>query len=180
LIAPARWLWLFAALLGWGGGATAADQAIPLEYQVKAAYLAKFVPFVEWPAGAMPEGAPINLCVAGDDPFGPTLAALSGQAVGARAVAPRRLTRVEPGSDCHVIYIRGSRTQSVADALQALKGRPVLTVTDAASGAAGRGVLHFVVAQNRVRFEVDAQAAAENNLAVSSKLQSLALAVRRR
>src|ERR1700756_4784994 len=45
-----------------------------LEYAVKAAYLYKFTPFVEWPASAFAgPGSPFNVCVLGDDPFGPAL-----------------------------------------------------------------------------------------------------------
>ena len=51
--------------------ATAAA-AEPLEYAVKAAYLTKFGIYVEWP-GLAP-GAPLNLCIAGADPFGKALA----------------------------------------------------------------------------------------------------------
>ena len=169
-------------LLALGGAGGARAQGVSIEYQVKAAYLAKFVPFVEWPGGALAAGAPIVLCVAGDDPFGPALTALGREMVGDHPVHPRRLARVEPaaGTGCHVLYIRGSRAQPVAEALAAVRGAPVLTVTDAASGDTARGILHFVVAQNRVRFMVDAEAAAQNRLAISSKLQSLALAGRGR
>lgn len=168
------------ALLALGGAVGARAQGVSIEYQVKAAYLAKFVPFVEWPAGALAAGAPIVLCVVGDDPFGPAFGALSREMVGDHPVAPRRLARVEAAHGCHVLYVRGSRAQPAAEALAAVRGAPVLTVTDAASGDPARGILHFVVAQNRVRFMVDAEAAAQNRLSVSSKLQSLALAGRGR
>jgi hypothetical protein len=162
-------------LLALGGGAGARAQGVSIEYQIKAAYLAKFVPFVEWPPGALAPGAPITVCVAGDDPFGPALAALGRQMVGDHPVVPRRLARVEAGAACHVLYVRTSRAQPVAEALAAVRGAPVLTVTDAAAHDGAKGILHFVVAQNRVRFEVNAAAAETARLSISSKLQSLAL-----
>ena len=158
-----------------GAAGRAAGQGASLEYQVKAAYLAKFVPFVEWPPGALAPGSAVNLCVAGEDPFGPAFTSLGRQRVGERPVAPRRLARVDAGSGCHVLYVRASPNQTVGEVLAAVRGTPVLTVTDASSGEGARGILHFVVVQNRVRFLVNAQAAAENQLAISSKLQSLAL-----
>jgi hypothetical protein len=163
------------ALLAFSGAEGARAQGASIEYQVKAAYLAKFAPFVEWPQGALAPGAPLILCAAGDDPFGPAFSALERQRVGDHPVVARRLSRVEAGVICHVLYLRGSSAQPVSEALAALQGAPILTVTDAASGDPARGVLHFVVAQNRVRFMVDAEAAAKNRLAISSKLQSLAL-----
>jgi hypothetical protein len=86
---------------------------------------------------------------------------------------------VERESGCQIVYLGGSPTQSVPKALIALKGAHVLTVTDAANGG-DRGMIHFVVTGNRVRFYVDDQAAAQNGLAISSKLLSLALAVKPR
>ena len=56
-----------------------------------------------------------------------------------------------------------------------MRGSPILTVADnAASGA----IIRFVVQDNRVRFNVDAAAAAANRVTISSKLLGLALTVR--
>ncbi len=60
-----------AAALAFGmAGGLALAESPPLERAVKAAYLAKFAPFVVWPeaAFAAPK-APLVLCVQGDDPF---------------------------------------------------------------------------------------------------------------
>jgi hypothetical protein len=151
------------------------------EYSVKAAYLYKFAPFVQWPPASLPAGARLQVCVVGPDPFGGALeAAVLGQMVGDHKVEVRRLARIDRRTACHVMYVRKSAGQSVAEALAAVHGAPVLTVTDAADGDGPRGILHLVVAQKRVRFEVDPGAAAENGLTISSKLLDLALTVRAR
>ncbi|WP_374577311.1 YfiR family protein [Phenylobacterium sp. J367] len=51
-------------------------------------------------------------------------------------------------------------------------------MTDSTRGST-RGMIHFVVFQNRVRFHIDAQQASENGLAISSKLLALGLSVKR-
>jgi hypothetical protein len=144
--------------------------AQPLEYAVKAAFLTKFAAFVSWPGGAAP---PVRICVVGDDPFGTALEAAAG---GAAVV--RRMTVADRGAGCHVLYAAGSSRQSVAQTLAAVRGAPVLTVTDAARGPA-RGVIHFVVFQDRVRFHIDAGQAAQGGLTISSKLLALGLSVKR-
>ncbi|HTI66461.1 MAG TPA: YfiR family protein [Caulobacteraceae bacterium] len=155
-------------------------QTAAAEYSVKAAYLYKFAPFVQWPPASLAPGAPLEVCVVGPDPFGRALdIAASGQTVGDHKVEVRRLARVEGRPNCHVMYVRKSVGQSVADALATVRGAPVLTVTDAADGEGARGILHLVVAEKRVRFEVDPAAAAENGLSISSKLLDLALTVRK-
>ena len=81
------------------------------------------------------------------------------------------------GSGCHILYAAGAGGQSVAAALAAVRGEPVLTVTDSTHGAT-RGIIHFVVVSERVRFHIDRDAAARNHVNLSSRLLSIALSVR--
>ncbi len=173
-------LGLAAALALAAGGSVRAQTAAP-EYAVKATFLYKFAPFVTWPLADLDGAAsPLLVCVVGEDPFGAFLdQAVAGQKVDQHPITIRRMKAADRTSGCHILYLGGSPTQSVAQGLAALRGAHVLTVTDAANGGE-RGVVHFVVEANRVRFHVDDQAAAQNGLAISSKLLSLALSVRPR
>jgi len=164
-----------AATAGGGGPAS-------LEYPVKATYLYKFAPFVTWPEAAFEApNSPFVLCVAGEDPFGPLLdQATAGQRVGQHPIIVRRLQRVDRGVNCHILFVGASRGQTATDALAAVKGAPVLTVTDSALADSNAGVIQFVVKDNRVRFSIDGQAAAQSGLLISSKLLSLALALPKR
>lgn len=148
-----------------------------IEYPVKATYLYKFASFVDWPAAAFASPAsPLEICLTGDDPFGAVLdRATAGQRIGARPVVVRRLPVATPAMGCHILYVAGSKAQPAADGIKTVRGNPVLTVTDAALRPTAKGVVHFVVTGNRVRFEIDPAAAAANQLTISSKLQSLAL-----
>jgi hypothetical protein len=154
--------------------AGAQAQGRSLETAIKAAFLTKFGAFVTWP-GAAP--APLNLCIVGDDPFGQALERAAESQRG-YAIAIHRMSAVERGAGCNVLYAAGSSRQSAAQALAAVDGTPVLTVTDSARGGA-RGMIHFVVFEDRVRFQVDAAQAAKHGIAISSKLLSLALSVKR-
>lgn len=165
---------LIAALAVLAGAPQAAwAQGGSLENAVKAAFLTKFGAFVTWPAS----GGAVSLCVVGADPFGGRLEqALQSQR--GQPVVIRRLAEVDRGSGCDIVYAAGSSRQSTAQALQAVRGAPVLTVTDASQGGA-RGMIHFVVFQDRVRFHIDQQQASRAGLSISSKLLTLALSVRR-
>ncbi|HET6969756.1 MAG TPA: YfiR family protein [Phenylobacterium sp.] len=149
-----------------------------LEYAVKAAYLYKFAPFVEWPPRAFTSpAAPLQLCVLGADPFGSSLElAVNGQRVGGRPVAVRRLQRVDVASGCHILFVGDSRAQSALDAIKAVRGSPTLTVADGGSDIGA--IIRFVVRDNRVRFDIDTAAAAANGVTISSKLLSLAMSLR--
>jgi hypothetical protein len=150
-----------------------------LETDVKAAYLYKFAPFVDWPPRSFQGGQdPLVICVVGKDSFGTVLdRVVAGQRVDGHPIIVRRLASADRNLPCHIAYLGGSRAQPVGEALRLLRGSPVLTVTD---GASAPGILDFTLDQGRVRFRVDDQAAADGGLVISSKLLNLALSVRPR
>ena len=174
----AGWVAFVMCLILLPGAALRAD---PLEYAVKAAYLTKFGIYVEWPGTTFSSAdSPINLCIAGDDPFGPALdKAAANQRVGARMVAIRRLKAVTRESGCQILYIGSTDPAYIQKAVEAVRGSPVLTVTDV-DPAMAMGAINFVIQDNRVRFTVDEMAAVQNELALSAKLLSLALNVKAR
>jgi YfiR/HmsC-like len=161
--------------------ASDAAPAVSLEYSIKATFLYKFAPFVEWPLSAFESpSSPVLLCVVGTDPVAQVLDGVTmDQTAGERRYQVRRLERVERDSGCHVLYVADSNAQSAAEAMEAVRGAPVLTVTDAARTQTA-AIVRFVVEENRVRFDIDDAAAAENGLSISSRLLSLARTVRRR
>ena len=162
------------------GKASAADESV--EYAVKAAFLHKFGSFVEWPptAFASPTSS-FLLCVVGEDPFGAALdKAVSGQQIAQRPVEVRRLKAVRPDSGCQIVYLAASEAQRSAQIIEALRGSSVLTVSDGRSPGVATGIINFVIKDNRVRFDIDDEAAAQNRLAISSKLLSVALSVKPR
>lgn len=147
-----------------------------LEYEVKAAYLVKFAPFIEWPEGAFSSpSAPLTICVVGADPFGPLLdQAAAGEHDGERAVTIRR--SASPDAGCQILFAGGD-SHDVETDLDAVKDRPVLTVTD--SGSPTHGIISFAVIDNHVRFDIDEEAADAVSIRISSKLLQLAHAVRK-
>lgn len=150
-----------------------------LERAIKATYLYKFAPFVEWPktAFASPEN-PFVICVLGANPFGDVLdEAVAGQRLFNRPIAVQRLPVVTASSGCQILFAGTSPAQPVRAALAAVRGMPVLTVTDSEDNEGAKGIINFVIEDNHVRFQIDDAAAAANGLVISSKLLSLAVEV---
>jgi YfiR/HmsC-like len=143
-------------------------------YAVKANHLAKFPAFVAWPDAAFDAPAsPFRLCVGGHDPFGPMIDRLAQAGrVGDHEMTVARLPVVSKTSDCHVLFVSGSRAQTPREMLAAVAGRPVLTIADEGLEAPG-AMIQFVTIAGRVRFEIRADVAQTEGLTVSSKLLSL-------
>jgi hypothetical protein len=162
------------------GGHARAQNAAPSEDLVKATFLSRFASFVTWPADsyAAPD-APINVCVVGSSAFLDLVKnATRNQSIAGHPLTARALDdAADAKRGCKIVYASGDATD---ETLHAVQSAPVLTVTDSASRRGGRGIIHFVVVDSRVRFHIDDALAAENALLIDSRLLSLALSVRRR
>jgi hypothetical protein len=174
--------WLAAAIIGWGLIAPPilwAQSPKPTDYDVKAVYLYNFGRFVEWPVKATTAGA-FNICVLGDDPFGPALdQTLARETIGNRSVAVRRISSPQASTDCQILFISSSEAHRLNKIIDTLDKSAVLTVSDIPQFAQHRGMIQFVPDGNRVRFEVNLNATQKAGLTLSSELLKVASAVRR-
>jgi YfiR/HmsC-like len=174
---------VFAALavaLALAGGGARADDAGALALAVKATYLYKFQPFITWPEQApLAAGQAFNICIVGNDPFGAVIdRAVAGQTADQHPLAVVRLAAVPGDAGCRILYIAAGNPKLAGQVLAAMAGKAVLTVTDAAEDDGAKGMINFVIAAGRVRFEIDDAAAKTGGLTVSSKLLSLAVSVK--
>jgi YfiR/HmsC-like len=144
------------------------------EYKVKAAFLYKFASYIEWPSQVFerPE-SPIVIGVAGADAMSDELAqVVTGRSIGGRPVEVRKLGRGAPLNGLQILFV-GRSDRSSSDVLASAKGRPVLTVTES-EDAFARGMINFVIVDDRVRFDVALREAEISNLKVSARLLRVA------
>ena len=167
---------LLALIFCLSGVSPAAAQSGNLrEYEIKAAFLFNFVQFVRWPDSAFAgPDAPLYVGVLGADPFGSTLEeTVQGQVVDGHRLLVVRAGRVEDLENCQVIFICRSETDRVPGILAQLNSRPVLTVGEMQGFAADGGDIDFYLSNDKVRFEINPQAARQQGLAISSQLLAL-------
>lgn len=143
----------------------------PTEYEVKAVFLFNFAQFVDWPPTAFANAsAPLTIGVLGDDPFGSALdEAIAGESVNGRPLALERYRSIDEVENCHILFINLPAEQ-LAKVLLELKDRNVLTVSDSREFARAGGVIEFVNVANKIRLQINLDAARSANLTISSKL----------
>jgi len=178
---PLRGKVLLLILVATGAGAGRVPQAgaqsePPTEYQIKAAFLYNFAKFVEWPADAFADPhAPLVLGIVGEDPFGSVLDKLVlGKTVNGRGLVIKKLKQGADLRNCHILFLSSSETKRVPQILESLQGASVLTVGERERFAQSGGVINFILEENKVRFEINSDAAARARLNISSKLLALA------
>lgn len=167
------------AVLGLLALATPGSAQVAAEYDVKAAFLYNFAKFVEWPPEAFDApGSPMTLCIVGKDPFGDVLDTLvRGETLQGRPLVVHRTRDLLEVRDCHVVFLSRSETARQDDVLATVRGAGILTVGEGDSFLRDGGIIRFVLEANRVRFEVNRDAAERNGLKLSSKLLRLARSV---
>jgi hypothetical protein len=162
----------FAALLA--AGQVPAQGAS--EVQVKAAYLYQFGGFVEWPpkAFAGPDGV-FRIGVLGSDEMAAELERIvATRQIQGRQVAVRRLRAGEPLQGLQVLFVGAGETARLPEILSPANAAPLLVVTESDGALANGGVINFVVADNRVRFDVALPQAERRRLRISSRLLGVA------
>jgi hypothetical protein len=163
-------------LLGRVGVVRAQD--VSVEYRVKAAFVARFPEFVNWPPPAWQGRTTLDVCVLTPNPFGKDLPdILDGQVIGGRRVAIQEVQADSPLTPCHVLYVtkESSGRQEVLERAALL---PILTISDAPKFLDSGGIIQLQTVNNRVRFEISSLAAARVGLRLSSQLLRLAVNVR--
>jgi uncharacterized protein DUF4154 len=149
------------------------------EYLIKAGFIYNFAKFVEWPSAAFSQAdSPIVIGVLGTDPFGNVLDRIvEGKKIGPRGFVVRRYKwgkDVKDLRDCKILFVSASERTHIDEILQSVKGLPILTVGETPGFAERGGVIRFTLEDNRVRFEVNVDAAHQADLNISSRLLTLA------
>jgi hypothetical protein len=149
--------------------------------QVKAAFLYNFAKFVDWPAEAFSTAdAPLVLGILGPDPVATAaMQSLADKTVKGRPLEVRLLSGIEEAKRCHILFISVTEQPSLAQLLDSLRGSSILTVSDIEHFAEQGGSISLTTVEQKIRFEINVEAAREAGLVVSSQLLTLATAIHR-
>ena len=163
------------ALAPCGASASEAD-GVSREYALKAAYLCRFADYVDWPESAFKSAdEPMVLGVLGESPFGTALDKLvAGTKSHGRELTVKYFHTLDEYQPCHLLFICSSETERLKDILSKTRDAPVLVVGDSPGLAEKGAAIDFLIEDNKVRFEVNPEAAKQARLQISSKLLHLA------
>ena len=144
------------------------------EFKVKAVFLYNFTQFVDWPPGTFATSqSPLIIGILGTDPFGPYLQeTVAGEKINGHPLIIIHYKAIEEVSGCHILFINtGNKRDKV---MGGLRGRSILTVSDATDFTKLGGMIRFFTKDNKMKLEINLEAAKASNLAISSKLLRLA------
>src|SRR5215469_9211878 len=146
------------------------------EYQIKAAFLFNFAKFVEWPRDAFPQSnSPIVIGVLGQNVFGHYLEdTIRNKTVQNRTIVIKEFKSADEAAHCHILFVSGSMKDNLTNVIDNLHNASILTVSDTDQFIEAGGMVNFVIEDNKIRFQINDEAAKKAGLKISSKLLSLA------
>ena len=167
-----------ALLLTVGPGVGLAESHASLEYKVKGAFLLNFAKFTKWPAEEVAAtNTPVTIGIVGEDPFGSILDQLvAGETIGTRPIVVKRLAPSEDLSQCQILFI--PKSADAANVLKHVVSPGVLTVGESDDFLDMGGVIHLLIEDKKVRFEVNLDSAQRAHLTISSQLLKLARTIK--
>jgi YfiR/HmsC-like len=144
------------------------------EEAVKAGFVFNFVKFTQWTGEREGENRPLEVCTPGALPLDGHFAVLHGRMIGSRKIVLR--AHVAPGEwrSCHVVYLPEAEAGRFESALRSLGSASVLTISDQPGFAQAGGMIGLRIEDQRVRFDVNLQAAQRAGLTLSSQMLKLA------
>jgi hypothetical protein len=160
--------------------AFAAEAQTALERTVKAAYLYKFLSYVEWPPPVLPApGAPLVIGVMGSEEiFGELQKVALERTVAERPLEVRRIREPSEVAGVQMVFVGRSVSTRLPELARAAQQQSVLLVSEVDGGLRMGSVINLVIVDGRVRFEVALDAAERSGLRLSSRLLALAQTVR--
>ena len=162
-----------------GPARLSAQNAIQREYEIKAAYLYNFINYIDWPADTLPPaGGNITIGIVGESPFGSAFDALEGKQIKGHTLTVKSVESAKDLESCQIVFVCASEKNRIAEIIGQLKDSRILTVGEIDGFAAQGGIINFISEHNKVRFEINLDAAKRLGLTISSELLKLARLVK--
>lgn len=169
----------FIALVALAVAATGARAQGAPEHEIKAAYLYRFLSFIDWPEdGAASRSAPFVIGVLGAPDVGDALSQIAaGKMARGRPIEVRRLAATDAPGGIQLLFV-GQAASARIGALA--RGAPPgqLVVTESGGALDQGSAVDFRIEDGRVRFAVSLPAAQRAGLRISSRMLSVATEVR--
>jgi hypothetical protein len=170
-------LCVFVALLGGALPMNASAQRVEAtEATVKAAFLYKFAGYVDWPPSgfAAPDTQFVFGVVNNEEVAAELARVTAGRQIGGHPVVVKRVREGEPLRGINVLFVGRSVSDRLSALMRAAQLPALLIVTETERGLEAGSAINFVIADDRVGFEVSVDAAEKNGLKISSRMLAVA------
>lgn len=148
-----------------------AEFLVGAEYEVKMGFIYNFAGFVNWPPETFSTSDdPLNFCFASDHPAANVLFQLNDQPIQGRTMKVRKVESEISTEKCHILFFGTDNKTYIRQALATIRGQHVLTIGEVEGFGRMGGVINFFNQDNKLRFEVNIDAAQREDLKFSAQI----------
>lgn len=148
---------------------------VPIDHRVKAAFLCKFIKFMDWPSSRIVRNkGTFNIGVFGESPIAGNLFAIMPKEIDGWKLKIIKINDIKEALSSHMLFVSSSEEKRFPEIIELLKNESVLTVSDNPKFLEMGGIVKFFMMERKVRFEVNLEAAEVADIKISSQLLRLA------
>lgn len=150
-------------------------------YKIKAGFIYRFILFTEWPEQAfVTSNDTITLGIVGENPFAGFFAQVAGRSVAGKNLKVLELTAADSPErfrQCHLLYIHPSQEEQTSQIIEAVRGQPVVTISDMDDFLEQGGMISFFSRRNRIKFAVHRGLASREGIRFRAQMLKMAAQV---
>jgi hypothetical protein len=167
-------IWAVNLSLATGIFTAAAEEEMPADFQLKAAFLINFPKYVDWPTNVFSEtNSPITIAIFGDENVADAVQNMiaSGRTISGHPLVLQRIVREEEiTGDSQILFIAASERQRIPSILEKIRGKKILTVSENDNFLEQDGIINLARQGRKIRLQVNLTAAGNAQLKISSRL----------
>jgi hypothetical protein len=151
-------------------------QVANVAYQIKASYIYNFLQFVHFPQDALQSAGTLNVCILGEDRFGPALDEIDGATTPQGRLKIMRLGRFSTGAaldGCNVLYLIDSERQGVDSIMAEVNESQVLTIGEFSPFIRHGGLIELFEQNDIIRFRINERLLNKTTFKIDAQLVQL-------
>lgn len=167
-----RIFFLGAVIILMGGNPiTAQENAGGKEYALKAAFLYRFIDYVNWKDYS--KNQTFKIAILEESPITTSLLDIPKN----RKIDIKEYKNLDEISFCNILFVPYNSTIPIETILSKFSGKPVLIVTERKGYGSKGAHMNFIIVENKLKFEVNLKAINKSGIGVSSFLLKHAIIV---
>lgn len=148
------------------------------DYAVHANIIYHFTKYINWPDDK--KSGDFVIGVVGNSPLFEKLKNLVGQSkmVGNQQIVVRKFSAASSSFNCHILFVSESESSSLKKIVTATDSNPVLLVTESDGLARKGSCINFIIADDRLKLEINKKNIEQRDLGIATELLNLATVIK--
>ncbi|MDX2188264.1 MAG: YfiR family protein [Bacteroidota bacterium] len=149
-------------------------KAQEINYKIHSMFIYHFTRYVDWPD--FKKSGDFVIGVYGSSPIQSELETMaSTKKAGSQSIVIKKINNTDEATNCHIVFIPSSKSGELDAVMGASSNKPVLIVTEKNGlGKKGSGI-NFIIADDKLKFEINKSSVESHGLKVSGDLIKLGI-----